>query len=484
LRAMRSLVKAYYIRPLSRINHKEEDDPYVPIGETWVSAPFEQGLNGYRNSSLAAWTMELLLEKDFNIREKMVLFWHNHFVTADINDPRVRYIYINTIRHGALGSFKDLTRKITVDPAMLRYLNGNVNRVGSPNENYARELLELFTVGKGELAAEGDYSTFTELDVKEIAKSLTGWVVRGLNNTNYPLPFAEFISNRHDKTTKQLSHRFDNDIIVNGEELEYNSVIDIIFKQDSPSFFLARKLYRYFIYYQITDEIEINIIQPLAKLIRDNDYHIKPALEALLSSAHFYDDVYKGVMIKTPLDAMAYLNRQFELTFPDELRPRYNYYELLFQAAGLSQMLYYQPPSVAGWSACYQEPSYYQIWINSVTLPYRMIVSDSLAITGIEKSGETTKIDALKELFKIEDKLNPNKVIDGFVRLLFPKDITQDQKSYLKNILIPGLPDFEWETELSMYLEDKSNKNLEASIEFKIRLLLRTMMTMPEFQLC
>lgn len=102
----------------------------------------------------------------------MTLFWHNHFVTAETNDPRLEYKYITTIRKNSLGNFKTLTKEITIDPAMLLYLNGNQNTSRAPNENYARELLELFTLGKGELAGPGDYTTFTEVDVAAIAKVL------------------------------------------------------------------------------------------------------------------------------------------------------------------------------------------------------------------------------------------------------------------------------------------------------------------------
>ncbi|MBK9745017.1 MAG: DUF1800 family protein [Saprospiraceae bacterium] len=117
-----------------------------------------------------------MLKGDANIREKMTMFWHNHFVTADINDPRYNYIYISLLRKNALGNFKQLTKDITIDPAMLNYLNGRDNTGQAPNENYARELMELFTLWQSPLAGPGDYTTYTEDDIKEMARVLTGWI--------------------------------------------------------------------------------------------------------------------------------------------------------------------------------------------------------------------------------------------------------------------------------------------------------------------
>src|SRR5690606_32189579 len=115
--------------PSPPINYFFEDDPFVPIGSTWVEAAYEniQGLQNYRKNSLRAWTVGQMLNNRMSIREKMTLFWHNHFVVADTLDARLEYLYINTLRQNALGNFKELTKLMTVDPSMLVYLNGNQN---------------------------------------------------------------------------------------------------------------------------------------------------------------------------------------------------------------------------------------------------------------------------------------------------------------------------------------------------------------------
>jgi hypothetical protein len=126
--------------PAPPINYFYEDDPHVPVGETWVDAAYENipGLQGSRKNSLRAWTFGRMMNDKWSVREKMTLFWHNHFVVAETQDARLEYKYINTLRENALGNFRELTKAITVDPSMLIYLNGRQNTNTAPNENYAR----------------------------------------------------------------------------------------------------------------------------------------------------------------------------------------------------------------------------------------------------------------------------------------------------------------------------------------------------------
>ncbi|MBC7885989.1 MAG: DUF1800 family protein [Saprospiraceae bacterium] len=268
--------------PPPPINVSYDSDAEVPIGETWVDKGTSPNVNGYRYTSLRAWSVELLYSVTPNIREKMTMFWHNHFVTSDINDPRYTYKYIALLRNNALGNFKQLTKDITIDPAMLNYLNGRDNTRQAPNENYARELMELFTLGKGDLAGPGDYTTFTETDVKEMARSLTGW--QDIRNS---LPIGSmFTQNRHDTTSKRLSHRFGNVMIPNANAEEYKNLINIIFQRSEVALFIARKLYRWFVYSAIDAQIEQDIIVPMAEIIRSNDYEIAPALK--ISRLNFF----------------------------------------------------------------------------------------------------------------------------------------------------------------------------------------------------
>jgi len=220
-----------------------EDRDSVPVGSTWVDAPFNRIAYplqlAHRFRSFAAHHIGQMLKSDFSAREKMSLFWMNHFSiqTSVVRDARYLHTYANTIRENCFGNYRELVKMITIDPTMLRFLNGNQNSVGSPNENYARELLELFSIGKGPQVGEGDYTTYTEDDVKELARVLTGWRENAYFTSDADREIAGFfVRGRHDRDTKQLSHRFDNVVIENMDEEEYAHAIDGIlpYQPDRP----------------------------------------------------------------------------------------------------------------------------------------------------------------------------------------------------------------------------------------------------------
>lgn len=478
--------------PEPPLNPNFPDDPLVPVGETWVNATYPPpGQSGnqvirYRSISLRAWTLKLMIEEGLSIREKMTLFWHNHFVTADIIDPVFEYRYISLLRENATGNFRELTKKVTIDPAMLRYLNGNQNVASAPNENYARELLELFTIGKGPLAGPGDYTNYTEQDVIQIARVLTGWRDRGYLSSNPSQPVdVQFRYNQHDQSPKYLSHRFDNAIINDLADQEYAYLIDLIFTKDECARFISRKLYRWFVYYVIDDFVEENVIEPLAQIIVDNDYEIKPALDALLRSEHFYDMLYIGPMIKNPLDFMisALRNTNFSLS-QFNLSQQYTILWNIFrQNSEAMQMVYFGAPSVAGWKAYYQEPGFHRTWINSATLGARQNYTNRIVNNGYTGDGAVAKLDVLSFVAQLNDPFDPNNLIAEIASLLFPQPISQTQIDALKSVLIPGLPDYEWTVEYSDYLNNPGDPNLAAAVEDKLRNLLTAMLSMPEFYL-
>ena len=470
------------------LNSYFQEDPNVPVGTTWVQAPSiindEVRTTQYRRISLRAWQIGLLLREEVSIREKMVLFWHNHFGISNINDPKFVYKHITLLRNYALGNFRQLVKEVTIDPAMLRFLNGNQNTNVAPNENYARELLELFTVGKGNLAGPGDYTTFTEADVTAIAKILTGWRDSGYFSRNPEVqPGSFFRQARHDSSNKTLSHRFDNIVIPNMGESEYEFLIDAIFQFDKAARFICRKLYRWFVYYEIDESVESEVIGPLAQLLIDNDYEIKPVLEELLSSQHFYDVLNIGPMIKNPLDFGISIFKQFNVELPTELGPQYTFWVRLFQFIGLMEMTYFAPPSVAGWKAYYQEPQYYRTWINATTLTARTNLTDIMTTSGVAFGGRRIGIDAIAFLRGLPNPDDPNAVVQDTARLLFPQPLTDDQHAALKEVLIPGLPDYEWTVEYGLFEADPENSDLAGSIELKLRALFKTMLEMPEYHL-
>lgn len=471
------------------VNHNYDSDPNVPIGQTWVNAEYiagEQGIQTYRNQSLRAWTIGVLLQEGVSIREKMTLFWHNHYVTSDINDPKYVYKYISTLRENALGNFRELTKLVNIDPSMLRYLNGRDNTATAPNENYARELLELFTIGKGPIAGPGDYTNYTEDDVVQMAKVLTGWRDRGyFSNDPAVQPGAQFFPNRHDQGSKQLSQRFDNTVIPNMMENEHAHLIDVIFTKDECARFICRKLYRWFIYYVITPDAEANVIQPMAQLLIDNDYEIKPALETLLRSQHFFDMLNVGPMIKSPVDFAMSLYKTLEVDIPQaNLNQLYRHWLQIFRVPlPLMQQEYYALPSVAGWKAYYQEPVYYRDWISSATLGVRMDFTRIMITEGYQVAGARQQVDVLKVAAGIEMAEDPNVLIATLAKILYPQPLTQGQLDFLKEVLLPGLPDYEWTTEYGEYINNPNDPGAAAAVRAKLEDLLVTMLSMPEFYL-
>jgi hypothetical protein len=479
--------------PAPPVNYYYNNDPYASIGESWVDKGYVQGdsnLGQIRTSrfrSLRGWTMEQILNEGMHCREKMTLFWHNHFVTANEGEPLYVWNYINTIRENALGNVKELVKKITIDAGMLRYLNGNQNRKNSPNENYARELFELFTIGKGPQVRFGDYTNYTESDIKEAAKVLTGFIVRFSNmyNENYT-DISEYIQNYHDTSTKTFSHRFNYATIDNADGEEYKLLVDMIFKKRECARYLCRKLYRWFVYYKITPEVEDQIIEPLSQVLHGNGYNIKPALEVLFKSQHFHDMLNIGPMIRNPFDFVFGPMRAcyYGENLPDDLEERYHQLRLLYENRlkfNLMQMEYFRHPDVAGWKAYYQEPGFYRIWINSATLPPRRDVRKYLLYAssrGVPLVHE--RLDVLKLVENLDNPFEPNQMIEDLAKIFMPMPLSQGQIDYLKELLIPGLPDYEWTLEYNMYVSDPDDPDMKNAIDGKLRALLNGMLEMPE----
>lgn len=472
--------------PEPPVNYFYEQDPFVPIGSTWINAPYSASLNlqGNRFRSLYAWSFGLMLNETHSIREKLTLFWLNHFGISNVNDPKFLYRHIDTIRKQSWGNFKALVKDITIDPTMLRFLNGRANTFQAPNENYARELLELYTIGKGPQAGPGDYTNYTEEDVKEIARALTGWRDIGYRTLRADVEVGViYRSNRHDKGEKKLSHRFDERVIPNMEEEEYAHVVDIIFEKEETARFISRKLYRWFVFHEISTEVEEGVIAPMAQILITNNFEIKPALIALLGSEHFFDFTLRGSMIKNPIDFTLNTFRNLDLQSPENLRQQYSLWYVLYVQAGIQQMQYLNPPDVAGWKAFYQEPLYYRTWINATTLPLRMDLTDALTTRGTRVAGYQLLFNPLKWLEKLDNAFSPNDMIREIANLIFPMPIPDNQLDALKEIIIPGLPDFEWNLEYSLYLENPDDRELEAAIDTKLRQLFQAMFAMPEFHL-
>ena len=471
----------------------EINDPDANYGETWVNGkPIpDAGSNqessrivNSRKRSLYGWSFLQMMNSGIHIREKLTLFWHNHFVSVNQN-PHREYLYGTVLRSHAMGNVIELTKDITIDPNMLQYLSGALNTSTAPNENYSRELLELFTIGKGPLVGNGDYTNYTEDDVVEIAKALTGWRVYGLVNER--ALESTFINNRHTQGTKQLSHRFNNAVISENGENEYSDLIDVIFNQDECSRFLVRQLYIWFVNSNVSQEIEQHIIEPLAQIVRDDNYDISPALKILFNSDHFFENTF--CMIKSPIDLLFSCTRSLLLNAPDSsVKDEYDFANILFVMSSELGQSIYNHQDVAGWKAYYQEPQYYRTWVNNYLLPKRLEYSRAIVLGGELSIGENEftippLVPVLEVVADINDGHDPNILIQELTNRMFNYPISQEQLNELKEILIPGLPDFEWTVEYTEYLANPSDEALRISVENKLRNVIGTMVQMSEFQI-
>lgn len=461
--------------------------PDAGLGETWVDLHTTDldasGDNNARRRSYDGWMFLSTAATGFNLREKMVFFWLNHFGIGFESDNRAMYRMITRFRENGLGNFRQLMKDMTIDPLMLRFLNGNTSTEASPNENFAREILELYTLGKGPLAAPGDYTTYTETDVTELARAFTGWVVRN-NNTQTPgeTIFSEFLTNRHDDGTKTLSERFNFAEIVNAEEEEYANVVDLIFTRDEVATHICRKLYRQFVYYKITPDIETGVIAPMAQLLLDNDYDIAPALRALLASEHFYEMRIAGDAIKTPMEFAQSILRPTGFYNQDNVTNVYNAARRAYIHCRDTGMDIRNPPSVAGWTAYYQEPSFYRLWLNTTTIQLRILFLRSTTTRWFTWLGERYYVDWLGMLDEFDNAYDPNDMIAEMADRFMPQPLAQAQLDGIKELLLPGLQDFVWTGEYADFQANPNDDALRESVNTRLTEMLFGMFQLAEFQ--
>ncbi|PUZ27898.1 DUF1800 domain-containing protein [Chitinophaga costaii] len=276
-----------------------------------------------------SWMLEMI-NTPHALQEKMALFWHGHFACRTQNVLFSQQL-LQVIREHALGNFSDLLTGVSKSPAMLQFLNNQQNRKQHPNENFAREVMELFTMGRGH---------YTETDVKEAARAFTGW---GFDATG---TFV-FRKNAHDdglKTILGKTGHFDGD-----------DVLKIICEQEQTAQFITRKLYTFF----VNEVVDEDRVQTLARKFYDHQYDIRSLMEHIFNSDFFYDKINVGNRIKSPVELLVGIRRTIPMLFEQEE------VMLLFQRI-MGQLLFY-PPNVAGWPGG-------RNWIDSSSLMFRMRV--------------------------------------------------------------------------------------------------------------
>lgn len=286
----------------------------------------QKNREGVRNLNM--YWMHEMVNTASQLREKMAFFWHGHFACRNLNVFYQQGL-LDVIRRNALGSFRDLLREVSKSAAMLNFLNNQQNKKDHPNENFAREVMELFTLGRG---------NYTEHDIKEAARAFTGWGA----NLQGEFQFRKFQHDIGTKTVLGKTGNFDGD-----------DVLDILLNEKQCAEFISRKIYRFF----VNDELDNEKANWLADRFYKSDYNIAALMEDIFTSDWFYDPQNIGCKIKSPVELLVGIQRILPMKLQNEEA-------LMVLQRVLGQLLFY-PPNVAGWPGG-------KSWIDSSSLMMRM----------------------------------------------------------------------------------------------------------------
>ncbi|WP_080237840.1 DUF1800 domain-containing protein [Spirosoma rigui] len=384
------------------------------------------------------WVDRMASGKDA-LREKMALFWHGHFACR-VRNPAAMQQYLNTIRQHALGTFRELLMGVSKEPAMLQFLNNQQNRKNAPNENFAREVMELFTLGRG---------NYSESDIKDAARAFTGWGYNGQGD-------FLFRKNQHDDGIKTI---FGETGYFIGED-----VIRLLLAKKQTARFVTGKIYRFLVDEQTTDVTTTARIDALADRFYSSGYNISDLLETILTADWFYEPAYIGNRIKSPVELLAGMQHTLAITFEQKQ-------SVMFIQRTLGQVLLY-PPNVAGWPGG-------RNWIDSSSLLFRMqlpnillqagqvnikpkedgdVNTELLARRGNRQMSATVAWDAFERAF---ENVKMDKLPDALATYLLQQLLGTAQRALVLKRLKP-----------------------ESTPSEQIRSLTAAIMALPEYQLC
>ncbi len=417
--------------------------------------------------------------------ERMLLFWTNHFAVSyqNMNDLPGKapnsyashmYKYVKLLQTDGFGDFKELVRKVSKNSAMLYYLNNYNNRAGQPNEDFARELLELFALGTTD---KNGVPNYTENDVAEVARAVTGWRVNDSTLTGI------FDDERYDSAEKTILGQTDN--------FSLDTVVDLIFdtKSEQVAWFISKKLYNFF----VSAEPDNTAIQSLTDYCLSVNFDMAETLIHLFSSAHFYEERFYGSRIKSPIEVYMSFLRQFEIVPSPDLKEF-----IRLQMPDLNEELL-RPETVFGWSG-YNPPDSdgtpgHYTWLNTNLLPSRWSsISDIIYGAG----GSTDRYNPIRIAEKVSDPLNPFSLAEDIAEhvLSLPLDqvgIRQVEEDFagdpafapdtsgfpphkinLSKILLGPIPWYEWtantDNDGNLYYEDVFAEALRSYISYLIQL--------------
>lgn len=533
-------------------------DPVLPVdpatGTEWVQAGVTDANSGDEDLQefFKRWFIGQMLSTGitpslslpYSAREKLVFFLHTHFtaIQSKINSSRALYFQNQLYRMYALDAmnpdplvnFKTLSKKVSVDNAMLRLLDGSLNVKGSPNENYARELLELYSIGRGlegtlpPGSGEGDYVVYREQDVQEASRVLSGWefdedFLTLDPDTNLPrgrIKGSVTNASAHDNNPKVFSDRFGNQTIqadpalLNGGSPteasamdEIDQLIELIYAQPETARNICRKIYRFFVFAPhdpaSATAIESAAIDGMVDTFTANGYKILPVIENLLRSQHFYeatagygDDNFGGI-IKSPIDLVLGTLRFMNVPVPEMSSPE-QFYETTGEVINLIDdmgMHFYEPFDVSGYDAYSQYPVYHRSWItvNYLTRRYEFIRTlvniaepgilkvqavnffTAAFANGIIANARTLVTTLAQYVLPVTDNLTFDPAADNNSGLTAER-LNFFLNAFLSDIYPPGTEETNWTSNWA------TQTNMD-TVRGQLENLLNAMLQSPEYQL-
>jgi len=487
----------------------------VPPGEPWVESAFPGNVGPWdQYTSLDSYCIKQQLRQKTSIHWKLSFFLHNLLPTSRDSgaSAKAAWQYLKLIYKAPFQSYKQTIKDITMDPNMLWYLNLQFSKVDNPDENFAREIQELFTVGKGPNAR------FTEEDVKAFSKILVGWHSDFWTHETPGEIKTRFSWWNHDSSDKQLSGFYGNKIIrgrsrEDGAE-ELHELIDIIFENQEVSFYISRRLYQFFVYPEIDSSAEENIIKPMAQKFRDTNFSLIEPLKLLLKSNHFFDSSNFNSLIKSPIEFVYGCLKSLKLhqedfyeqienekyingtryTYPipnkfsDPLSREYYFYNSFSGRLRDQGCLFGEPPSVSGWPPYYQAPVYDLFWINSKTISNRAAFGQAFEWNwgfGYDETQDSfiaLKVDYSKIIDEMEDPHNLERVVDQFLENFLTVQIGSQQKNDLMDVILNGVSLNHYTEIYQRYKNDPNNQNKE-DLNNRFRKFISRLFMMSEIHL-
>lgn len=443
-----------------------------------------------RIQALYTWVHSEMYHQPTSIDWKLFLFQHNLTPVNLFGNYKYNYHYIKMLYEGTNKNYKDFIYELTISPLMLDYLNLKFSKKEAPDENFAREVQELFTVGKR------PFSKFTEKDVKEAARLLCGWHYdehEAVYKEGY-LPISKFSPENHDSGDKIFSSFYSNTVIKGrtgeaGKE-ELTDFLNMIFATEESSIYLSRRLVQFFVYPVLTDFVEAEIIRPLAKIMRANGFNLSETLKVLLQSEFFFAEEFQGSLIKSPYDYTFSIFKELDIINGDIVRknnsqftgtqfsedkntflPKFFAYDyktsialgdwLRYHFLNSQGMMLLGAPNVAGWAAYYQEPVYDLIWINSDSITQKKGQIDQIAGSGRSFSdNESLRVNLYSLLKNSKEPENINSFINELSGRFLKDPLTESTFLRIKkSVLGEGFPDYYWTSAVNAYLANPQKDN-------------------------